>query len=360
MKILICTNSCHIPQQYGGSEISIDELALALTEAGHEVRLIASLSSAGSLYIINRIKSLITQKRFPHDNFLKYKTYRGWNSDDSIFNGVQEVLQEYKPDLFLLQGKKVLSLALEISSLKIPMICSLVDLEKNNIDGMPVNRPDIKYRANSNFTAERIFNSLNIVCPVIPPLIRTDRYITNTSRKHVTFVNPHPFKGCEIVVQLAKLNPLIPFVFQEAWPLTDEYKSELLGKLKEIRNVEFRAPTSDMRTLYSTTKVLIMPSQYEEAWGRVANEAQLSGIPVIASNRGGIPQAVGDGGIIIPYNAKITQWNKALLELWNDEKIYEYYSKKSLARFSSGELSSNNLSNLWLKLINETISSRIY
>src|SRR3546814_9881685 len=43
----------------------------------------------------------------------------------------------------------------------------------------------------------------------------------------------------------------------------------------------------DMREVYRRTHTLLVPSQWEEAWGRVATEAQFSGIPVLASDRGG-------------------------------------------------------------------------
>ena len=54
----------------------------------------------------------------------------------------------------------------------------------------------------------------------------------------------------------------------------------------------------DMRSVYRDTKVLLVPSQWLETWGRVATEAQFSGIPVLASRSGALPEAVGPGGIL--------------------------------------------------------------
>jgi glycosyltransferase involved in cell wall biosynthesis len=73
-------------------------------------------------------------------------------------------------------------------------------------------------------------------------------------------------------------------------------------------NVTLHPPTRDMRPLYARARLLLAPSQWEEAWGRVATEAQVSGIPVLASNRGGLPEAVGNGGILLPADAPGNEW----------------------------------------------------
>ena len=51
---------------------------------------------------------------------------------------------------------------------------------------------------------------------------------------------------------------------------------------------------SDPARLYHDVRLMLVPSQVDEAYGRVAAEALGHGVPVLASRRGGLPEAVPD------------------------------------------------------------------
>jgi glycosyltransferase involved in cell wall biosynthesis len=55
----------------------------------------------------------------------------------------------------------------------------------------------------------------------------------------------------------------------------------------------------------------------------VASEAQVSGIPVLASTRGGLPESVGPGGILVDPTASLDCWERALARMWDDDAEYE-------------------------------------
>ena len=84
----------------------------------------------------------------------------------------------------------------------------------------------------------------------------------------------------------------------------------------------------NMKSIYSRAKAVLIPSRLEEAWGRVASEAQFSGIPAVASNRGGLPEAVGPGGVLLDPDGPIEAWVDAVRKLWHDDG---YYAKLSAA-----------------------------
>jgi glycosyltransferase involved in cell wall biosynthesis len=86
-----------------------------------------------------------------------------------------------------------------------------------------------------------------------------------------------------------------------------------------------------MREIYGQAKIILAPSRLDEAWGRIASEAHYSGIPVVASNRGGLPEAVGPGGILLDPDGPFEDWVGAVQKLWHDEAYYGRLSAAALA-----------------------------
>src|SRR5262249_20325346 len=77
-------------------------------------------------------------------------------------------------------------------------------------------------------------------------------------------------------------------------------------------NVTLLGPVADMRTVYARTALLLVPSQVEDASPRVVLEAQVNGIPVVASAVGGIPEILGAGGVLVPPDARAEVWAEAV------------------------------------------------
>jgi len=51
-------------------------------------------------------------------------------------------------------------------------------------------------------------------------------------------------------------------------------------------------PNKDLAAYYSASDLLLVPSLYEEGFGRVVCEAFSCGLPVLASDRGGLREAI--------------------------------------------------------------------
>ena len=64
-----------------------------------------------------------------------------------------------------------------------------------------------------------------------------------------------------------------------------------------VRHVGYVDP-SDRRALYAGARVLVLPS-FEEGFGMPVLEAMTLGIPVVASNRGSLPEVVGTAGSLV-------------------------------------------------------------
>ena len=142
-------------------------------------------------------------------------------------------------------------------------------------------------------------------------------------RRFVTFINPVAEKGVEVALAIAEQCPEIPFRFVKAWPLGIRHAAKLNSRVRRLCNVEMVGRSNDMSPIYASTRVLLTPSQWEaETWGRVVSEAQFSGIPVLASDRGALPETVGSGGAIIRYNAPAERWAAELKRMWTDHAYY--------------------------------------
>ncbi|MGY1802945.1 glycosyltransferase family 4 protein [Blastococcus sp. SYSU D00922] len=59
-------------------------------------------------------------------------------------------------------------------------------------------------------------------------------------------------------------------------------------------------PESDLRGLLSGAIALVLPTRRDEMFGMVLIEAGACGTPAVASNLGGIPEALGEGGYLAP------------------------------------------------------------
>jgi hypothetical protein len=102
-----------------------------------------------------------------------------------------------------------------------------------------------------------------------------------------------------------------------------------------------------MRHVYEQTALLFMPSQVEEAFGRVIVEAAANGIPVVASDIGGIPEALADGGVLIPHTDPAERWAEAIERILSDSTLYARLSSSAYrnandAMYDPGQAISRN------------------
>jgi glycosyltransferase involved in cell wall biosynthesis len=101
---------------------------------------------------------------------------------------------------------------------------------------------------------------------------------------------------------------------------------------------------------FALTRLLLVPSVWEEPFGRVAAEAMINGIPPLVSDRGSLPDVLGGdfvsggGGRVLPVPGWMTPdttrlpteqelepWYEAVCDLWDAADLYASVATRARA-----------------------------
>jgi glycosyltransferase involved in cell wall biosynthesis len=327
MRILFATGLKHLPQAVGGSQRLTDELCKGLTARGVECAVLASVGADDFLGFRTRaLAKVVSWSRVPADRTLGYPVFRRWFPARAI----ADVAARFRPSAAVVMAGAPSSLIDSLLASGVPTLQFILDALPDTLSPELTARPGLAFFACSQFLAEIAERLSGIEPAVIPPIVDASRYRVETSRHSVVLVNPIVPKGVEIALRLAEARPDIPFEFVECWELNPE-DMQRRKRAESMPNITWHSRMLDLRPIYARARVLLAPSQWDEGWGRVVSEAQASGIPVLASRRGGLPEAVGPGGILVDPDNNISAWKEALSRLWDDEEAYRNYSAAALS-----------------------------
>lgn len=321
-RILFATSHLYPPDVAGGSESSTHELCEALSSNGYRTAVLASRHPACFLRTL-RNGSSSTSSSWPKS----YPVYRRrWPAA-----ALTQTMRDFGGETVILHPDRDLMLALAHSPY--PVIVYHRDTEFYRFSPASLHASNFLHVANSNFVKRELTRQFGIVPVVIRPLVSPWRYKTDVSKAdEVLFVNPVQKKGVEKALAIAELCPELKFRFIAAWQVSDMERQSLCEKVEQTDNVTLVSHVSDMKAVYAKARVLIVPSQWEEAWGRVVTEAQLSGIPVVASKVGGLPESVGDGGVTLTKDSGAQIWAAEIRRLFTDHEYFLQLSQRAQRR----------------------------
>jgi glycosyltransferase involved in cell wall biosynthesis len=329
LRILFVNQQPYLPQQLGGVEQTTFELVKHLARSGHESAVMCGMNRHDAVWLRNRLRAKVSGRAFPQERYRGTRVYRGYD----LSTGLGEVLGDFAPDALVIAGNSAISfpLAAQAAGSGLPCAYYAHDIKTLRNLSNPELLDGLALIANSRFTAGVIAQCLRRDSTVLTPLVDREAYHTRGSRRYVTMVNPRRVKGGQTAFELAQACPDIPFAFVEAWTEEEEFLTNLRKAARGLSNVKWLRPTLRMREVYGATRILLAPSEWEEPWGRVASEAHVSGIPVIASATGALPESVGPGGILIEPGAPLADWVQALRSLWDNGSLYTQLSDRARA-----------------------------
>lgn len=113
----------------------------------------------------------------------------------------------------------------------------------------------------------------------------------------VSMVNPCAVKGITIFLELARRMPHLQFAAVPTWGTTPAE----LEELRRVPNITLLPRMDNIDDLLRRTRVMLVPSVWAEARSRIVLEAMSRGVPVVASDVGGLH----DAKLGVPYLIRV-------------------------------------------------------
>ena len=169
--------------------------------------------------------------------------------------------------------------------------------------------------ANSKFMAKRIKEIFGKEAEIIYPIIEVEKLEKIkmppfSERKYITLIGAEFIKGREIVEKIAKKMRNHNFLIV----------GRGFEKPFQKENILYFPWQKDVLEIYKKTKLVLIPSVWEEAFCRVGVEAMALGILVLGSNKGGIPEVL-DEEFIVKDLWNIDKWCQKI------EFLLKHYQK---------------------------------
>jgi glycosyltransferase involved in cell wall biosynthesis len=205
--------------------------------------------------------------------------------------------------------------------------------------------------AASQFLSDRYRQVLGVESTALPlPLEMEDVLAPERQPIFVTMINPSPEKGlmvfARIAEEVARRRPNVAILVIESRGSAGRLAGAALAGGFDLRlhdNILTSNAVPLPRDIYAGTRVLLVPSLWEEPAGRVVAEALINGIPPIVSDRGGLAEVANGGGFVVPIAPEVTPeakipvsaeivepWVRLILRLTDDDAFYQEAARRAL------------------------------
>ncbi|HUS05713.1 MAG TPA: glycosyltransferase family 4 protein [Bryobacteraceae bacterium] len=368
MRILLASNASYVPPRGGSTRsnlVWLDQLAAA----GHSCGVVATAAAAGTPERREEVKSELLEQEIglPSEardgvEIAKRGEIEVHSVQDATRRGIvlERRIREFQPDWVLVSSEDIGQVLLRAAHTAAPgRIVYLAHTPQFYPFGPASWNPDAQAAdilrqaaaivAIGHRTAAYIRTHTGVQPAVVHPPMYGEGPFQTLGRYDsglVTIINPCAVKGISIFLELLDRHPELRFGALPGWGTTTHDRR----LLEAHANIEILPKVKDIEHVLRKTRLLLVPSLWLEGFGLVVTEALLRGIPVIASDSGGLVEAkLGTGYVIeihpieeyepvfdeqmmpmpvIPRQS-IMPWSRALLQLLGDRGEYEAESARS-------------------------------
>lgn len=255
------------------------------------------------------------------------------------------LIDKYSPDIILTQpywhdiALKIAKQSKIVSVFRLPNVPSYIDLSPSSQYSPSVIIVQTKK------AREYVRDEFSREAHLLPAFIDLNRARAHKKdqQEYITMFNPVLEKGGAIFREVAQVMKDRAFAFVPGWTShrneSGQFDMEIFRKsaeseglsydgylpeeasLADLGNVTVLAPRDNVGEIYAQTKILLVPSQWEEQFARVIYEACINGVPVIASSVAGIIEHSRHCTILVEDYSSPQAWIDQI-EMLNDRDIY--------------------------------------
>jgi surfactin synthase thioesterase subunit/glycosyltransferase involved in cell wall biosynthesis len=309
MRVLLAHNSTYYPSG-GGGDKSNRLLMEALAARGHDVRVatrIERFDEAGHAQLSKALAGRGVHAREDGEGGVAYQLsgveVRVLTRSPQLRAFFQKQIDEFHPDIIVTStddpGQILLEPALRAPLARVVYLVRATIAVPFGPDSSMVSaaKTELLRRADgvvgvSHYVAGYVrewsgIDAIHVPISLLEPAPGGYPDLGRYDSPYVSMVNPCAVKGISIFLALADRLPDVQFAAIPMWGT----QPEDLAELKRRPNIKLLDPVDNIDDLLRVSRVVLVPSVWAEARSRMVLEAMSRGVPVMASDVGGLHEA---------------------------------------------------------------------